>query len=219
MNKPVIVINFKNYEHSTGDNALILAKICESVSENIILCVNPINLENMARNTKCPVFSQHVDGLDFGGNTGKILPKTIKSAGGVGSLINHSEDRYEIEDLKKAILKCRENDLFSLVCAKNDVEAEMIAKLNPDAIAVEPPELIGGDVSITTADPEIILKTVNLVKSINPKIMVLCGAGIKNKEDVKKSIELGAKGVLLASGVTTSKDVKAVLKNLYSGLF
>lgn len=218
MVKPIIAINFKNYEHSTGDNALILAKICESVSENIIICVNAIDLQNVAENTKCSVFAQHVDGLDYGGYTGKILPKMVKSAGGLGSILNHSEDRYDFEDLKQAIKKCKQNNLFTLVCAKDDFEAQEIAKLEPDAIAVEPPELIGGDISVTKADPQVITKTVNMVKQINDNILVLCGAGVKSGEDVRKAIELGAGGVLLASGVTKADNVKEVLVDLYSGL-
>ena len=34
-------------------------------------------------------------------------------------------------------------------------------------IAVEPPELIGGDISVSTAKPEIISDTVEVVKKIN----------------------------------------------------
>ena len=47
---------------------------------------------------------------------------------------------------------------------------------------------------------------------------LLVGAGVKNGEDVRLAIELGAKGVLLASGVTKASDPKAVLLDLASGL-
>jgi triosephosphate isomerase len=90
--------------------------------------------------------------------------------------------------------------------------------VNPDFVAVEPPELIGGDISVTTADPEIVQSTVNAIKSINPKVKVLCGAGVKNGEDVAKAIELGTQGVLLASGVVKAKNPKDVLLNLAGGL-
>ena len=45
---------------------------------------------------------------------------------------------------------------------------------------------------------------------------MLCGAGVKNGADVKMAIELGAEGVLLASGVTKASDIKAVLDDLTS---
>ena len=67
------------------------------------------------------------------------------------------------------------------VCRAADVEeAKALAKLNPTYIAVEPPELIGGDISVTTADPAIVSDTVAAVKSVQPKVRVLCGAGVKS---------------------------------------
>ena len=93
-----------------------------------------------------------------------------------------------------------------------------MAAFAPDFIAVEPPELIGGDVSVTKANPFIIEDTVNSVKDVNKKISVLCGAGVKTGEDVAKALELGADGVLLASGVVKSKDPKATLLDLIKHL-
>ena len=74
--------------------------------------------------------------------------------------------------------------------------------------------MIGGDISVTTADPAIVSDTVAAVKSTNPNVRVLCGAGVKNGADVRTAIELGAEGVLLASGVTKASDVNAVLDDL-----
>jgi len=88
--------------------------------------------------------------------------------------------------------------------------------LGPAFIAVEPPELIGGDISVTSADPSIVSDTVAAVKSVNPNVRVLCGAGVKNGEDVAMAIKLGAEGVLLASGVTKANDVDSVLADLVS---
>ena len=45
---------------------------------------------------------------------------------------------------------------------------------------MEPPELIGGDISVTTADPSIVSDTVAVVKAVNPNVRVLCGAGVKS---------------------------------------
>jgi len=96
-------------------------------------------------------------------------------------------------------------------------DAEKIAYLNPDFIAVEPPELIGGTVSVSDAKPEIISSSVKAVKLINNKIKVLCGAGIHNKDDVKKAIKLGAEGVLVASGIVKAENQKTALRDLVNG--
>ena len=62
------------------------------------------------------------------------------------------------------------------------------------------------------------LVKVDAVKNINKKIRVLCGAGVKNGKDVAKAIELGADGVLLASGVVKAKERESVIRDLASGL-
>ena len=92
-------------------------------------------------------------------------------------------------------------------------EAKKVDQFSPDYIAYEPPELIGGDVSVSTAKPEVIRDIVNSVKT---KIIV--GAGVKNKKDVEKCIELGAVGVLVASGVVKAKNAKKAIKDLAEGL-
>ena len=81
---------------------------------------------------------------------------------------------------------------------------------------MEPPELIGGDISVTTANPKIVQDTVETVKAVNRNVSVLCGAGVKTGQDVATAISLGADGVLLASGVVKSKDPKATLEDLIS---
>ena len=56
---------------------------------------------------------------------------------------------------------------MSTVLCTADIEAsEKGARLNPDMIAVEPPELIGGDISVTTADPSIVSGTAAAVRAL-----------------------------------------------------
>jgi triosephosphate isomerase len=111
-------------------------------------------------------------------------------------------------------LRAKEVGLKTIVCAKDPEEGASFLEFEPDLIAVEPPELIGGDISVSSAQPEIIENAAKLIGSDR----LLVGAGVKNGEDVRIAIELGAKGVLLASGVTKAADPKAVLLDLVSGL-
>ena len=66
--------------------------------------------------------------------------------------------------------------------------------------------------------PEVVSDSVREVKEAMPDVKVLCGAGVKNGKDVKMAIELGAEGVLLASGVVKAEDQRAVLLDLVSEL-
>jgi triosephosphate isomerase len=216
---PILIVNFKTYKEGLGHSAEELARICEKVHEktgkNIAIAVSAADIYRISRIVSIPVLAQHVDPDDFGTHTGKIIAEDVKDNGAVGTLLNHSEDRYRIDLLEQAIQRCREVGLVSVACANNEETAEAIASFHPDFIAVEPPELIAGDISVSTAKPEVISRTVEAVHRI-ADIPVLCGAGVKTKEDVKKALELGSQGILLASGIVKAKDPESVLFELVS---
>ena len=86
--------------------------------------------------------------------------------------------------------------------------------MNPDMIAIEPPELIGSGIPVSKANPEVVEGTVREVRKINKDVIILCGAGISKGEDVKSALELGASGVLLASGVVKAKNVEDSIREL-----
>ncbi|MFD1527599.1 triose-phosphate isomerase, partial [Halolamina salina] len=82
----------------------------------------------------------------------------------------------------------------------------------------DPPELIGGDESVATADPDIVRDAVDAAGDVNDDVDVFCGAGIATGEDVAAARDLGADGVLLASGVALANDPEAVLRDLVDPL-
>ena len=214
----MIIVNFKAYESAIGEKAVDLAKIHDKVAQEtgvqIIVAVQPADIYRVVQAVSIPVYAQHVDPVGYGSNTGWILPETIKEAGAAGTLLNHSEHRFQShENLEKAINRLRDDlGLKTIVCAESDDEgAEIAQKMNPDFIAIEPPGLIGGDISISTSQPELIK---NSVEKIGNNVLV--GAGVKNAEDIKIALELGAKGVLLASGITKATDPESVLRDLAS---
>jgi len=132
--------------------------------------------------------------------------------------VNHSERKVAWEEMRDLIARCRQLGLEVVVCADDVAEAETAARLGPDYLAIEPPELIGGDVSVTTARPEVITRAVERIRATNPKVQVLCGAGVKTGKDVAKALELGTVGVLLASGVVKAKSPEKALRDLAKGL-
>ena len=219
MDKPLIVVNFKTYESASGQSAENLAASMEKFTDRnfrMIAVVSAFDLYSISSNsTNLEVWSQHLDPVGKGSYTGWLEPESAIYRGAVGTIINHAEHKVSIEHVKD-LMEILPNDFPICACAADVDEAIELAKLNPTFIAVEPPELIGGDISVTTADPSIVLDTVKAVKSVNSNVRVLCGAGVKNGSDVRKAIELGAEGVLLASGVTKAEDVDAVLDDLSS---
>lgn len=219
---PVIVLNVKAYVESAGKKGFELAKICEEVASergiSIAICPQQVELALIASSVNIPCFAQHVDAVEPGSHTGFITLESIKETGATGSLVNHSEHRLKIADIDLIIKKAASLDLLTIVCTNNIVVSKAVAELNPYAIAVEPPELIGTGKAVSKVDPGIVEDTVREVKRVDERCVVLCGAGVTNGEDVRAAIELGADGVLLASGVVKAKDPKAALLDLVSGL-
>ena len=220
MRTPLLVVNFKTYKESTGLNAVKLAKQIEKASKesdvDVAIAVQAIDVRLVSESVDIPVLAQHVDSDDFGGHTGRVLIESLKQAGAVGTLLNHSEFTLEESVVSETIKHCKDNNFFVLLCVPNSEKAGKFSVYGPDVIAVEPPELIGGGVSVTTEDPGIIKRTVETVYRVE-RIPVLCGAGIHEKEDVSKSLEFGAKGVLLASGVVKHKNPYKETLDLLSG--
>jgi triosephosphate isomerase (TIM) len=219
---PAIIVNFKVYREVEGAKAVSIALACQQVGEeagvSVAVCPPTVELSKVTAAVSIPVLAQHVDARKPGSNTGWITPEMVSSAGASGTLLNHSEHRLEITDLKNSVTSCKVNGLISVVCADSAETSGAVAFFRPDFIAVEPPELIGGDISVTSAKPEVVSDAVHAVHRVDRDIPVLCGAGVKTGKDVRAALDLGAKGVLLASGVVKAADVRKALSDLISGI-
>lgn len=222
MNTPIVILNYKTYLESSGENALELARALKSASEEsgitMVAAPQAADIYRIQDQISLPIFAQHIDPITPGGHTGSNLIETLIEAGISGSLINHSENRMKLADIDEVIQLCKQNDIESCVCTNNIATSKAIATFSPDAVAVEPPELIGTGIPVSQAQPEVVEDSVKGVKSINKKIKVLCGAGISTGDDMKAAMDLGADGVLLASGIVKAEDPKEALLDLVSKL-
>ena len=210
---PVVILNFKTYLESSGEKALDLANALESAGEEsgitMVAVPQAIDIYRIKEETNIPVFSQHIDAVSPGGHTGSNLFESFLASGIDGTLLNHSECRMTLADIAEVVKKTKEAELVSCVCTNNIETSVAAATFSPDYVAVEPPELIGTGIPVSKADPEV-------VKAINKDVKVLCGAGISTGEDMAAAIELGAEGVLLASGIIKAESPKDALLDLVS---
>ena len=222
MNTPIVILNYKTYLESSGENALELARALKSASEEsgitMVAAPQAADIYRIQDQISLPIFAQHIDPITPGGHTGSNLIETLIEAGICCSLINHSENRMKLADIDEVIQLCKQNDIESCVCTNNIATSKAIATFSPDAVAVEPPELIGTGIPVSQAQPEVVEDSVKGVKSINKKIKVLCGAGISTGDDMKAAMDLGADGVLLASGIVKAENPKEALLDLVSKL-
>lgn len=213
----LFLTNFKNYEQSTGKNAVELAKIHEAVAgetgANIGVCVAAPDLYRVAQAVSIPVYAQHVDGIDYGKFTGHILPQSVKNAGAVGTLLNHSERRLLEEDLECAVTYAQKANLMRIICCEDPEEVEHFASFQPDFLAFEPPELIGSSSkSVSSEKPESIETSVRLAQGIP----LMIGAGVNSPQDIRTALALGAKGFLIATAIVKADNPEAKLRELVS---
>jgi triosephosphate isomerase (TIM) len=217
--KHPIIINFKNYEEVSADGAIRLGQTARQVAEKlqveIILAPPHPVLALIAREIEIPVICQHIDDEKMGPSTGFMVPEIAKSYGAKGSLINHSEHRIGMNSIARLVERLRRVGMVSIVCAQEPQEVVEISTFEPDFIAIEPPELIGSGRAVSKENPTVITKS---IEGAGSRSRIICGAGISNKEDVSKAMELGSHGILVASGVIKATSWEKKITELASGM-
>lgn len=211
-----ILVNLKAYDCSATHVAEAAAA---TATEGIRIGVAPQTVDLPAVvETGVEAWAQHVSPIEAGSHTGSTRPAAVAGAGGVGTLLNHSENRLRLADIEGAIGAAAAAGLETIVCANTPAQIAAVAALGPDAVAIEPPALIGTGTPVSQADPAIVEEAVAAAERIDDSVDVLCGAGISTGEDVVAARELGADGVLLASGVAKAADPAAAIEDLIAPL-
>jgi len=205
----MIIVNFKNYVY--GKKSLELVKKIKKHNPKIVVAISPVDVRSIEYYTKARVFSQNVDLIKDRRSTGFINPRIIKHAKAEGTLLNHSEHKIPIKDIKLILNECKKIGLKVVVCSTNPRETKEIKKFKPWAIAFEDPKLIATGKSITKLESKEIKEFVKVLKGTN--IIPLCGAGIDSKEDYNEALSLGCEGVLISSAVMKSKNPGKFLRD------
>ena len=221
---PILILNFKNYLEVAGRASIELAKAAQQVSKSldgrikIIACPPQPALSLVKENVDIPVFAQHVDDAKEGSTTGYFIPEIAKSFGAQGSLINHSEHRIDRpETIQNLVDNLRKLQMVSVVCARSAAEVADIARFKPDYIAIEPQELIGSGKAVSKENPAIVTDSIESAAKVSQEVRVICGAGITDATDVRSALKLGAKGILVASGVIKATSWVDKITELASG--
>ncbi|AGB32049.1 triosephosphate isomerase [Natrinema pellirubrum DSM 15624] len=212
-----VLVNLKTYPCDPVAVAEAVRDVDETTDARLAVAPAATHIERVAE-TGAETWAQHVDPIDHGSNTGHALAEHVADAGAVGTLINHSERRLKLADIDGTVRAAQRADLETIVCANNPAQIGAAAALGPDAVAVEPPELIGTGTPVSQADPDVVEDAVAAAADVDPDVSVLCGAGISTGDDVVAAGDLGAGGVLLASGVAKADDPKAALEDLVAPL-
>jgi triosephosphate isomerase len=201
-----------------GKDMLRLAQHADRMSAKygvqIIFTPQYVDIRLLAQGTKnLLVFAQHMDSLPVGRGIGSVLPEAVKAAGAVGVLLNHAEKKLTLEELERTIRRADEVGLASMACADNLEEAVKVARMAPNIIIAESPDLIGvgrrGE-----NDRDAVEKINASIWEINPEIRVLHGAGISCGQDVYDIIAAGSQAAGSTSGILKADDPFAMLEEM-----
>jgi len=212
-----VLVNLKAYPCDPVAVAEAAQDVSEETGVRVAIAPQAAHLSAVA-DTGVETWAQHVSPVEHGSHTGSTLAEAAADAGATGTLINHSENRLKLADIDGSIDAADRADLETIVCANNPDQIGAAAALGPDSVAVEPPELIGTGTPVSKADPDIVTDAVEAAAAIDESVDVLCGAGISTGDDVVSAQDLGATGVLLASGVAKADDPRAALEDLVEPL-
>lgn len=206
----MIILSFKTYKESTGDNAVklcqIVKKVIEKTKAKIIPAVQATDIYRIKKEVDIEVWAQHVDPIDPGRHMGWISPYALKQAGATGVIINHSEHKIEKKLIKITLDKAKKYDLKTILISHDFETAKEFDQYETDFLGYENEEFIASGVSLLTKEKEKISDVIKYLK--HP---VIIGAGISTKNDVKEAIKLGAKGVILASAFVLAQDPEKIL--------
>lgn len=211
---PFFEIGPKSYLY--GKQVLDLARAADIASKkydvNIIFTTPYPDIRMVAEETEnLFVFAPHMDPLPIGRGLADVLPESIKAAGAVGVMLNHCEKPVSLSVLRQTIKRADEIGLLSIVCADSISEAKAIALLEPNIIVAEPTELIGTG---KASDLDYVRASIEAVKSVNPQILVLQGAGISSGKDVYNVIYAGAEATGSSSGIIKAPDSAAMVDEM-----
>lgn len=212
-----VVVNLKAYPCDPVEIATVARDVSDDSGVPVAVAPQAAHLERVAE-TGVETWAQHVSPVEHGSHTGSTLAEAAAEAGATATLLNHSERRLKLADIDAALDAAERAGLEICVCANNPDQIGAVAALGPDAVAVEPPELIGTGTPVSQADPDVVTDAVAAAEAVDDSVSVYCGAGISTGEDLTAAAELGAEGVLLASGVAKADDPRAALEDLVAPL-
>ncbi|MFH0835583.1 MAG: triose-phosphate isomerase, partial [Candidatus Micrarchaeota archaeon] len=212
-----IVLNLKSYKNSVGEHAdkLVAAvEACKSPAVDVVVCPQAVDLRYLTgKHPEVTFFAQAVEPLEPDKNTGFVTLEAVKAAGAKGTLVNHAEHQVAFEKAAFIVDKAKRNGLKEIICAATVDEAVKLAGLKPWSVSLEPPDLIGSGVSVSSVRPELVEASVKKVKEVDAHVLALVGAGVSTPEDFAMALDLGADGVLLASAFVNAKDPAQWLKD------
>ncbi len=206
-----IFVNCKQYDSVMGSKGISFARAVGR-NKSVVLIPSVSTLSSVVSVLPGRICAPHADPVGVGAFTGFVSPVELKKLGVSYVLLNHSEHRLPYLVLKETVALCLKQKLKVIICAQTMGEIIRFVSLNPYAVAFEPHELIGKNVSVVEKYPHMIHCIAAVSRRTGVKMLV--GAGIHSSADVARARKLGVDGVLLSHIVVGAKNPARVVREL-----
>ena len=209
----------KNYLY--GERLLELIKAMDALAQkydmDVLADVQTTDLRMIAQNTgrRIHVYAQHMDPVRVGRGMGQILPEAVKATGAVGVMLNHAEHKMALDEIRGAIARADELKLATIVCGDAEDEIRAVAEMRPNIVVAEPSELIGTGIAVGR---EYVDACIRLVKSVDPRILVLPSAGISCGQDCYNIIRAGADASGSSSAICKAENPAAMAEEMMAAV-
>ncbi|GAA3604475.1 triose-phosphate isomerase [Microlunatus ginsengisoli] len=150
------------------------------------------------------VFAQTMDAETLGATLGRITAESLVDAGAAGVMLNHDSNPMAGDRLAVAMQRARCTGLETIVCADTTADALGLAELDPTAILLEPPALIGRVGG--PGERDWIVPANRALRGRQPQVLVMHAGGVSSASVARSIMSLGADGTGSTSGVLAADD-------------
>ncbi|TMT87636.1 triose-phosphate isomerase [Haloterrigena sp. H1] len=218
---PVFLVNYKTYAGTTGDDALAFAKTIERVRDEtgrrFAVSPQPTDLRLVAERTALPIVAQAgVPRAD--GGMGDVTLEAVAAAGADAVFVSHPESEAAFTAVARAVDRCEELGLESIVAVESLPTARMALAADPDWLLFERPADIATDEGMIRTHPERIEAFVETVANEATETRTFVGGGVRTAEDVSRAFDCGVDATGAASAAVEADDREAWLRSIATAI-
>ncbi|MFD1563399.1 triose-phosphate isomerase [Haloarchaeobius amylolyticus] len=214
---PVFLVNYKTYAGTTGDDALAFAETIERVRDEtgsrFAVAPQLPDLRRIAERTDLPIVAQTAVPRAESG-IGDVTLEAVADAGADAVFVSHPENEAAFTAVARAVDRCGDLGLESIVAVEGLTTARMALAADPDWLLFERPADIATDEGMVRTHPERIETFVETVADEAAETRTFVGGGIRTAEDVARAFDCGVDATGAASAAIEADDREAWLRSI-----
>lgn len=203
---PFFEIGPKNLLRQTEIEALAVAAGAAGAEHevDVVLTVpNALVTRTAELDSGVLVFAQAMDADTIGATFGSTTAEALVDAGADGVMLNHESRQLDPGTLAETVSRAHEVGLLTIVCAGTIGDAVRLSLLNPTAILLEPPALIGTSGAVSRSW---IPEANTAVRDTGGAVLMMHAGGVASPTIARHIMAAGADGTGSTSGVLGAHD-------------